>query len=485
MKSIFNFQRPNARADFERMRSAVRSMLNNSPSGEIVRVFEQLAAELDAGVRKVKPELLGSPLSWNPEDRELSEWIHTQHCELADLARRAADLFERREGFDSANTLRMTALAFFHWGEAAKWIVGRRERPAYGWMHWLMSMASQAGCNYHPCEVRLDGRPRSATLESLFLRTLILDRFAGGNLSRPQSEVLDAWLWEWMPDIKATSAWPGEAAFRADLDGKGGLRRGRRMDDGPALYLATAPLEAKRRSVVKEFHSGRIVPSLGVAADFRVEEHVAVLERLRVAFEPGDDQDPVRQVRRSVAGNVVEVRVGLAEILQKGHGPRRLLRLVDVSDAGYGFEATEAEAAHIAVDDVVSLRASSHEGSVLGRVTRRVPGSIHGHVTIGVQAMSDHPKVIVLSRTNPQGRSGDDETVIYVAGPDACGSQDSFLVPEKMLQQDGTHDAWVNTNQFTIQLNRVRRKGRGWALMGFEIVAAGPVAAAPDTADVP
>ncbi|HEY2630685.1 MAG TPA: hypothetical protein VGI57_16260, partial [Usitatibacter sp.] len=446
MKATFNFQRPNARADFERMRSAVRGMLNNSASGEIIRVFEQLAADLDAGVRKVKPELLGSPLSWNPEDRDLSEWIHTQHCELADLARRAADLFERREGFDSANTLRMTGLAFFHWGEAAKWIVGRRERPAYGWMHWLMSMATHAGCNHYPCEVRLDGRPRAATVESLFLRTLILDRFAGGNLSRAQCEVLDAWLWEWMPDIKATSAWPGEAAFRADLDGKGGLRSGRRIDGGPALYLATAPLEAKRRSVVKEFHGGRIVPSLGVAADFRVEEHVAVLEHLRVAFESSNDQDPVREVRRPVAGNLVEVCVGLAEILQDGQAVRRSLRLVDVSDAGFGFEATEAEAAHIAVDDVMTLRMSRNGASVLGRVTRRVPGSIHGNVTIGVRAMSDHPKVIVLSRPNPQGRSDDEETVLYVAGPDACGSQDSFLVPEKMLHQAGSYEARIDEN---------------------------------------
>ena len=134
-------QRPNGRADFERARNTVRTMLNSAASGEVLRAFDNLEAELDAGVRKLKPELLGSSLSWNPDDRGVSEWIYTQHCELAELARRAADLFERRDGFGGESTLRMMGLAFLHWGEAAKWVVGRRESFAYGWMHWLMRLA--------------------------------------------------------------------------------------------------------------------------------------------------------------------------------------------------------------------------------------------------------------------------------------------------------------------------------------------------------
>jgi hypothetical protein len=508
MTATPQFQRPNARSDFERTRNSVRTMLNTAASADVVQAFERLQGELDAGVRRVKPELLGSALSWNPDDRGLSEWIYTQHCDLAELARRAADLFERREGFGGANTLRMMGLAFQHWGEAAKWIVGRRERCAYGWMHWLMRMAIEEGCNLHPCEVRLDGRVRRATLEFLFLRTLILDRFAGGNLSRPQCEVLDAWLWEWMPDITATSTWPGVPAFRADLDGKGGLRSGKRTQAGPALYLPIAPLAARHRAVIKEFHRGRIVPTLGVASDFRVEEHVAVLEQLRVAFESAPDQEMEREVRRPVAGNPIEVCVGLSEILLRGLGDavgsspaglaaakaalsdtqrlrqvqfageceasRRFLSLVDVSDAGYGFDATEKEAANIAIDDVVSMRLARDETCVLGRVTRRVPGSIDGHVMIGVRTISDHPKILTLSRTTPQGRTDDEQAFIYVAGADASGSQDSFLVPEKALNDPSSREVVIGDQQFTIHFNRVRRKGRGWALAGFEITGSKP-----------
>jgi hypothetical protein len=219
MKLAPQFQRPDGRADFERTRNAVRAMLADASPDESLTAFVRLAGDFDAGVFKVKPELLGSVLCWKPDDRDLSAWIYDQHCELAELARRAADIFERRVGCEDARTLRMVGLAFLHWGEAAKWVVGRRDRYDYSWMHWLMRMTMGAGRNLAQCEVRLDGRGRLASIEGLFFRTLLLDRFAGGNLTRQQIEVLDAWLWEWMPALKGVATWPGEKVFRADLDG--------------------------------------------------------------------------------------------------------------------------------------------------------------------------------------------------------------------------------------------------------------------------
>ncbi|HLX25166.1 MAG TPA: hypothetical protein VKR38_17590 [Usitatibacter sp.] len=507
MKSGLHFQHPNARGEFERLRGSVRESLGNTASGDVVRAVEELEEVLDAGVRRLKPGLVGSTLHWDPADRGVSEWIYLQHCALADLARRAADLLERREGACGMHALRVTALAFLHWGEAAKWIVNRRERLAFGWIHYLMRNAIEGGCNLHPCEVRLDGRQRVASLESLFLRALFLDRFAGGNLSGPQLEVLDAWLWEWMPDLRCTRAWPGDPAFRVDLDGNGGLRRGERTDGGPSLYLPIAPLEARRRALIEEFHRGRIVPSVGVASDLRLEEHIAVLDHLRAAFEAKREKLVERKERRPVAGDPIEVCVGVAEILLRGFGgatasseglsaakaslsdtqrlrqvqfaseyeaSRRILRLVDISDSGYGFEATEKEAANLAVDDLVSLRLARDEGCVLGRVTRRVPGAILGHVTIGIEELSDHPRSITLSRTTADGRR-EDEAFIYVAGSDACGKQDSFIAPEKSLRDMESRDACIAGQRFTLRFNRVRRSGRGWALVGFEILGVEPV----------
>ena len=63
-----------------------------------------------------------------------------------------------------------------------------------------------------------------------------------------------------------------------------------------------------------------------------------------------------------------------------------------------------------------------------------------------------------------------------MAGTDASGSQDSFLVPDKSLNDLVSREAVIAGQQFTIRFNRVRRKGRGWALVGFEIMAAKPSA---------
>jgi hypothetical protein len=513
IKSIPQFQRPEGRAEFERSRNAVRSMLGEATPDDVMRAIGKLDADLDEGVFKMKAELLGSVLCWKPDDRALSAWIYDQHCEFAEVARRAADLFERRVGCDDPRTVRLIALAFLHWGDAAKWVVGRRERYDYGWMHWLMRTAMGSNRHLEQVDLRLDARGRTASIEGLFFRTLLLDRFAGGNLTRQQIEVLDAWLWEWMPALKGFHTWPGQPVLRADLDGKGGLRHGQRLDPGPVMYLAIAPLEQKRQAVIKEFHRGRIVPSLGVAADFRVEEHVAVLEQLRIVFEASQDEG-VRVERRPTAGPYVEVWVGLSEILTRGlnaysampdgglmvRGPaslsdtarirqiqfldeyessRRSLRLVDVSATGYGFEASEKDTIGIGVGDLIGMRLSDEEPCVLGRVVRRVPGQVEGNVVIGVLEISRCPQALTLSRTQRQGRPDDDDVFIYVPGSDGSGAQDAFLVPEKILQEQTSHETALGEDCFTIQFNRVRRKGRGWALAGYEILDAKRVAPLP------
>ena len=512
IKNAPQFQRPEGRAEFDRQRNAAKAALAEASPDEALKAIVRLDTELDEGVLKVKADLLGSVLCWKPDDRTLSSWIYDQHCEFAELARRGADIFERRLGCNDIRTVRLIAMAFLHWGEAAKWVVGRRQRYDYGWMHWLMRMAMANHRHVEQVEMRLDGRNRTASVEALYFRTLILDRFGGGNLTRQQIEVLDAWLWEWTDALHGQTLFPGASTLRADLDGKGGLRQGRRRDDGPALYLPIAPLEAKRQAVIKEFHRGRIVPSLGIASDFRVEEHVAVLEQLHAAFQAKNEDDEPRGKRQPTASSYVDVWVGLTEILSRGlkgesrtslslvavgssvnmdhrvrqvqfadenESARRVLRLIDVSENGFGFEATEKEAAGIGVGDVVGMRLTDEEPCVLGRVVRRVPGQIEGQLVIGVETISRVPQAITLARTEPQGRPDDEDAYIYVPGNEISGAQDSFLVPEKIVIDGDSHEARIGDDVFTLQFNRVRRKGRGWALAGFEIVEAKRIAPMP------
>ena len=43
---------------------------------------------------------------------------------------------------------------------------------------------------------------------------------------------------------------------------------------------------------------------------------------------------------------------------------------------------------------------------------------------------------------------------------------------EKLLNEPGALETTLGDDRFTLQFNRVRRKGRGWALAGFEILEA-------------
>ena len=162
-RSAPQFQRPEGRADFERARNGARQLLGESSPEEALNAIARLDHELDDGVYRLKSELLGSVLCWKPDDRALSAWIYDQHCEFAELARRGADVFERRLGCDDTRTMRLIAMAFLHWGEAAKWIVCRRQRYDYGWMHWLMRMAMAKNRHVERFDVRLDGRSRRRT----------------------------------------------------------------------------------------------------------------------------------------------------------------------------------------------------------------------------------------------------------------------------------------------------------------------------------
>src|SRR5436305_9313540 len=106
-RNAFQFQRPEGRAEFDRARNSCRAVLGDGSPDEVLRAIPHLDHELDDGVYKVKGDLLGSVLCWKPDDRALSAWIYDQHCEFAELARRGADIFERRLGCDDTRTVRL------------------------------------------------------------------------------------------------------------------------------------------------------------------------------------------------------------------------------------------------------------------------------------------------------------------------------------------------------------------------------------------
>ena len=496
------YQRPDGRADFERARRALQAELAQMDAGEAGAALAELAGTLDSGVARIKRELLGSSLCWNEDNQRLAAWIQEQNRRLAELGEQLAFACARRAVGESA--ARVVALTLLHRGEALKWLQGRARRE-YAPLHGLYAMMREAGGHRADVTVVTEGRGRSATIEGLYLRALLLDRFASGNLTRVQLEVLDAWLWEWMPRLVTRDAPPEGPCLRADVDGNTGLREGAREDGGPALYLPLATLEALCRAVLSELHRGRMVPAHGCASEMRIEEHVAVLDRLRRAFDPTSDARERRAQRRQAAGTKVEVWVGLAEILRhaSGAGPARSglpqLSLVesplvakqgklpppradgvsdptlrylwqsDVSATGFGFEALESDAAGLEVGEIAGWRREPGGPCVLGKVTRRLASATDGQVFIGVHLLSDAAQPITLRCATAFGE-GAAHTFLYVPGDDSSGRHDAFLVPESTFEEPSAYDMRIEGRTLTVRLNRTRARGRGWVLAGFEVL---------------
>ena len=499
------FHRPDGRAEFERVRRDLRNGTLDESSGE--RILE-LGSLLDAGVARIKKDLLCSALCWNDESQQQSHWIYQQHRGVVELAMRVVEPM-RRHGHPLLQ--RLTALTLHHGAESLKWSMSR-ERHEYSQLHDLLLLGMVGERHREPITWIADGRGHNTTIEALYFRMLLLDRFTSGSLTRQQVEILDAWLWEWTPALRGERTPPKDAALRVDLDSNSGLREGRREGDGPSLYLALAPLEEQRRRIVAEFHAGRLVPAHGAAADIRIEEHICVLDHLARAFRAPEGDAPLRAPRQQASGTRIEVWVGLPEILSRGIGvgsetgryralnlsdpsivqqgnatrfgdsSRRYLWLVDTSATGLGFQALESDAGGIEVGDLLGWRKSHAAPIQLGRVTRRMPGGSTGQVFIGVQLLTQAAQPLKLSQIVTFDNGQADGTYLFVPGDDESGRRDAFLVSEGTYELQSSYRAHVGNDSFMVKFNRVRSKGRGWILAGFEILPANRPDAEPSVA---
>jgi hypothetical protein len=455
-------------------------------------------------VEGVKERLLMTPLAWSDAEVAASGWIQEQHERLAQEGFQIAEALARDRGFGDARTLALVALAFHYYGESMKCQIalGVKAPRNHARLHVLMQHVMDSGRRAQKLRLAVDGRMAAATLESLYFRALLLARFAGGSLNCRQIEILDAWMWVWMPVLAGVSQAPPGSALRADLDSADGLRRGPREDPGPSLYLPQDPIEGAYRSVVRQFHKGRIIPEGTLSARFRMEEHVAVLDAIHRGLEESRHV-PTPRAERVPSGARVEIFIGLPEILAKGWTPmpsgrigldplrsgntllatwreerdaaieeiydvpRRIATIVDTSETGIGIEVSETDGTELVPGALIALRFSPQE-IVLGKVARNVHASAPGMVTIGIRRISAASRPV---RVAPADASMPLD-LLWVPGDDASGRRDAFIMADRRLDEYGAIRIGIGADVFTLKFNRMRDQGRGWALAGFAIARA-------------
>jgi hypothetical protein len=484
-----------------RYRAASDAAVIASPSA-VVDEFFVMHARVDADVHAIKARLFTPSLASRDDDKAASRWISAQNRRLARVARRMAEGFVRLQG-PTEDAVRLAALGMHYMGESVKGHM--KEFHFHEGLHRLMRIAFDAGRHHDEIRLEVGGRAITCSFSSLYFRALVLARLAGGGLTFAQIEIVDAWMWMWMPALEGLDSPPEGVAWRADLDSNEGLRCGAPSGSGPSLYLARAPLEAVRLAIIREFHAGRTVAGPGDVARFSNADHFAALDAVRRALR-GVRHESLGRGERYEARDVAFLHVGLVEVMgealaakadgapsialmpmmgergsgetrERDHtsgevraGVSRLVQLTDVSESGVGVEGEEAECSEVAVDDLVALRLKPTGPLLLARVVRRLPAATGGRVVIGLRALTSSAQLVVATQTSHDADSPD-LSVLYIPGPDDSGRNDAYLTCADVADGRKLFDTLVGEDVFTFRFNRVRERGRGWVMAGFEITS--------------
>jgi hypothetical protein len=499
---------------------AIRSACAGGSPRFACKELRALHLDVDRFVESLKRGLFAAPLAWNDEQKGAIRWISLQHHRMARGARRVADGLAQDPDTTVDELSHATALGLHHMAEAMKCEMADapREPRHYALLHSLMRLAISRAWQRDGLRLQVQGRDLRCTAESLYFRALLLAR-SSGPLTIQQVEILDAWFCMWMPALRGVSEPPEGPSLCADLNSNHGLRRGRAAAGVPVLYLAMLPAERGYQAIVRHFQAGEIVPAEGHASRFRLEEHMVVLDMTRRVLRRIRNE-PAPRAPRLPSGVTTELHVGIGEIGSRPFAAaaptsmaaslvpiapgdtlpprrerdnpidavyevaRRNVLVVDVSASGLGLEGALADCKDIAVGDVVALRLTEAGPLELGRVMRRAaadagrvaigvhraPAPDEGRVLIGVRQLS--ASVQRLAVTHVSGRSGTrNEHMLFVPGQDRTGRQDAFLIAESALADRAAFDAEIGDQTFSLRINRVRHRGRGWVLAGFEIFA--------------
>jgi hypothetical protein len=489
----------------------LQASLANADPQAACDLFDDLHRKAGAVIGPATAGLLTMAVTWGDAEKALAAAISATQHRLAAVGRQVCAACSEKLGAQAPATRRAVALTLFHMGESVKCeIVAHVRKPHdFGAMHALLRTAIEGGYRDEAQSLDVHERRAKCTAEGLYFRALLLARFAGGNLNATQIEILDTWMLMWMPVLKGVAEAPPGAALRADLDSKSGLRRGPRPGPGPSLYLAPKAIEGAYKAVLREFHAGHMVPPDGCTAQFRIEEHIAVLDVIRRGLRESM-RAPAARAERRKADVQAELFLGLAEIMARGFAPsapqtsqltlaasdgqrvdaarrdtdrdvigddayqlrRRMVRVVNESDSGFGLEGNQADCAGISAGELVALRPAPGQPLEICKVVRSVPAAAPGRVVVGALRLSAQARPVTLVEPQAEEPSQRDISLLFVPDEDESGRYDACLVTERAFEQRLPLEAYLGDSVYTFRFNRPRARGRGWVLAGFEIVAA-------------
>jgi hypothetical protein len=465
-------------------------------------------------------DFLRQPATVSEVDRDFALNIQRICLEAANafqrFLRNRSQWATTREALDTM--FRVTGLALNAIHSFVKWgyFLNEPGRAApWKQLHALFTLAEVDGYSQVPFVLHPAQPSFKPSVQSLYLRTLILDILNTGSLTKIQIEIADGWFSSWCNDYALDAEYSTRHhLFYVDLMSDSGMHLMRKDSHGDSMrYIRTDGLKAQIEEVQLGLRQGRLYAGYGAGAVFPVEEHVALLaiiEKLYHSILAGSENRI--EERTHFEDREVDVTVGIERVLRKARetpavpSPARVAspvataenfelsptglervspeapsaaaadesaadpelerwRVYDLSSKGYGLLVDRAVAEQVLLNGILSLRNHETGGWIVGTVVRKLANRVRGEILVGVEVLSYRP--IPVELVPAAGGAG--IRALYLPGVDPNAKSDSILVRVADFRSDQDFTIKAGGTQYRIRLNRIIRKGSDWLKARFEI----------------
>jgi hypothetical protein len=353
------------------------------------------------------------------------------------------------------------------------------------------------------------------SVQSLYLRTLLLDLLNTGNLTRIQIEVADGWFSSWCEDYALDTQFsPQQHLFYVDVASDSGMHLLRKDSQGESMrYMRVSGLKAQIEEVQAGLRHGRLYAGYGAGAVFPVEQHVALLAIIEKMYHSVVAGSEARiEERTHFEDREVDVTVGFDRVLRKvsegssaplagslpaamepaetieitpagmsritvpgaGVDPEAVAigdpeierwRVQDLSSRGYGLIVDRGAAEAVLLNGLVGLRNQETGGWIVGSVVRKLANRVRGEMLVGVEVLAFHP--IPIELTTLEG--ADTIRALYLPGMDTNAKLDAILVRSGDFAAAHVYTVRAGGAQYRLRMNRIIKKGADWIKTRFEI----------------
>ena len=445
-----------------------------------VNVYMAVDAAVDAAIRETKDRVLASAIAWGGEGQDLAQGAAHTTRTLGNIGLFLSEACEAMREDDSQDErLKQVILAALaNYASSIRWSVMLRNRGAttpFAAIHALYRRAESLGIALAAGRIVRDGIVRNLNAESHYLRGLLLPVLCHESLDPQQVEIVDNWLWEWLPEYRLTRQMLSSSPrLWVDLQGSAGVSLRQFMPEGNDVrHLVVSKMGNQIRAATESFHDGQI-PGSGCSTTFPIEAHSGVLDHLLDVWDQIQNGAPKRRFDRytRVEPLRVEALVGLPEIFagtqpRKKGAPMRWMHVHDESEGGAALVVDSALWETIWHGDVIGIRVDADAMPHIAVVVRKF--SIEDRdFGIGVEWLAREPRRLNMRDPSREAQGGL-VPILYIPGDDESGRGDTIVLDEKHFQPDGCYELAFEDRVFDARLNRLMRRGRGWVAAGYEI----------------